>query len=85
LRKTFLKEHRPATYTAFLITGRLSEHLAETDCLARERVQLLTEGLAKALGVTETMKAVDSMMWTGLMNNIKASAEEVVLSKVIFA
>jgi hypothetical protein len=33
---TFLKEHRPATYTAFLLSGKLSEHLAEADGSARE-------------------------------------------------
>ncbi len=43
LRKTFLKEHRPATFTTFLLSGRLSEHLAETDRLAREQVRLQTD------------------------------------------
>ena len=85
LRKPFLKEHRPATYTAFLLSGKLSEHLAEADGSARERVRLLTERLAKAQGVTEALKAADLMMWTGRMNNIRACAEEVVLSEVVYA
>ena len=85
LRKTFLKEHRPATYTAFLLLGKLSEHIAETDRSARESVRLLTERLAETQGVTETLKATDSMMWTARMNNIRACAEEIVLAEVIYA
>ena len=85
LRKTFLKEHRPATYTAFLLSGKLSEHLVETDRSSRERVRLLTERLAKAQGVSEALKAADPMMWTGRMNNIRACAEEVALSEVVYA
>lgn len=85
LRKTFLKEHRPATYTAFLLSGRLSEHLAETDRSARERVRLLTERLAVKQCVSEALKAAEQMMWTGRMNNIRACAEEVVLAEVVYA
>jgi hypothetical protein len=85
LRKTFLKEHKPATYAALLLSGRLSEHLSETDYTARERVRLLTEQMAQAQGVTEALKASDPMEWTGRMNNIRACAKEVILAEVVFA
>lgn len=38
---------------------------------------------AKAEGVTEELKAADPQRWTGLMNNLKHSAEETVLSDLI--
>ena len=40
--------------------------------------------MAKAEGVTEELKAADPQRWTGLMNNLKHSAEEAVLSDLIY-
>ena len=39
--------------------------------------------LMKRNGVTEELKASDPMMWTGLMNNLKHQAEEVILAELI--
>ena len=41
--------------------------------------------MAQAEGVTEELKAADPMRWTGLMNNIKQSAEETVLQELIYS
>ena len=41
--------------------------------------------MAQAEGVTEELKATDPMRWTGLMNNFRHSAEELVLSDLIYA
>ena len=41
--------------------------------------------MAKAEGVTEALKATDPLRWTGLMNNLRHSAEELVLSDLIYA
>ena len=35
-------------------------------------------------GVTEELKAQDQMEWVRLMNNIKASAEEMVLREILY-
>ena len=35
-------------------------------------------------GVTEELKVQDQMKWVGLMNNIKASAEEMVLREILY-
>ena len=35
-------------------------------------------------GVTEELKACGPMCWVGLMNTLKAQAEEIVLSEIIF-
>ncbi len=81
LRKQFLKEHRSARYQYLLLTGKLTEHLNQIDQEAREQVEMLMEQMAEKQGVTEELKAQDQMKWVRLMNNIKASAEEIVLKK----
>lgn len=80
----FLKAHRRGTYTTLLTQGRLNEYLYHIDCQAREQVELYTRQMAKRLGITEELKAADPMTWVGLMNGIKASAEEIVLQEVVY-
>ena len=41
--------------------------------------------MMKSAGVTEQLKATDQMKWVGLMNNIKHSAEEIILSELIYS
>ena len=82
LRKQFLKEHRSARYQYLLLTGKLNEHLNQTDQEAREQGEMLMEQMTEKQGVTEELKAQDQMKWVRLMNNIKASAEEIVLKNL---
>ena len=84
LRKQFLKEHRSASYQYLLLTGKLTEHLNQIDQEAREQVETLMEQMTEKQGVTEELKAQDQMEWVRLMNNIKASAEEIVLKNMIY-
>ena len=85
MRKQFLKEHRSARYQYLVLTGKLTEHLEETDRTAREQIQTIVGKMAKTEGITEVMKAKDPQRWTGLMNNLRHSAEEIVLPEVIFS
>ena len=84
LRKQFLKEHRSARYQYLLLIGKLNEHLNQTDQEAREQVETLMEQMTEKRGVTEELKAQDQMERVRLMNNIKASAEEIVLKNMIY-
>ena len=36
-------------------------------------------------GVTEELKATDMMRWIGLMNNIRACADEIVLNDIVYS
>ena len=83
LRKQFLKEHRSARYQYMLLTGKLNEHLNQIDQEVREQVETLMEQMIEKQGVTEELKAQDQMKWVRLMNNIKASAEEIVLKNLV--
>ncbi len=84
LRKQFLKEHRLAKYQYLLLTGKLTEHLNQIDQESREQVEMLMEQMAEKQGVTEELKVQNRTKWVRLMNNIKASAEEMVLKEILY-
>ena len=84
LRKQFLKEHRSAKYQYLLLTGKLTEHLNQIDQEAREQVEMLMKQMAEKKGVTEELKVQDQMKWVRLMNNIKVSAEEIILKNTVY-
>ena len=84
LRKQFLKEYRSARYQYLLLTGKLNEHLNQTDQEAREQVEMLMKQMVEKQGVTEELKAQDQMKWVRLMINIKSSAEEIVVKNTIY-
>ena len=84
LRKRYLKEHKRGWYSSLLLAGKLDAHLAEIDRTCTERVDLITNQLARREGVTEVLKAADQMEWVRRMNNIRARAEEIVLSELVY-
>lgn len=85
LRHRYLKQNRRVLYSQLLTSGKLGTHLAEIDISANDMMERLVKQMAKAQGVTERLKADDMMKWVGLMNNIRASAEEIVLNDLIYA
>ena len=40
MRKTYLKEHRPAMYSLYMLEGRLTEHLNAVDDEAQKRMDI---------------------------------------------
>ena len=85
LRRQYLKKHRRVLYTNLKTSCRLTEHLAEIEQTAKAMVARSVQKMAEAEGLTEQMKETDPMRWTGLMNNLKHSAEEQVLKDLIYA
>ena len=85
LRRKFLKENRRITYTNLLTSGKLNSHLAEIEQTALSRMDQVVAQMAKTEGVTEELKATDPLRWTGLMNNLKHSAEELVMNDLIYS
>ena len=80
----FIKKHRKGTYTTQLTEGRLNEHLHNIDVQAREQIESYIAQLALKMGATENLKATDPMRWVQMMNNIKVSAEGIVLKEVVY-
>ena len=84
LRKTYLQEHRPILWNQMILSEKLYPHLRETDETANRRLEQMMPTLMQSAGVTEALKASDPMKWVGLMNNLKAQAEEVILTELIY-
>ena len=85
LRHRYLKEHKRVLFFQLLTSGKLGYHLEEIDNSATNMFDLLEKQMAEKQGVTENLKATDQMKWVGLMNNIRACAEEIVLNDLICA
>ena len=84
MRQRYIKEHRTVLWNHLVLTGTLYDHLHEIETAAQSRIDLMLPKLAAEAGATESLKAADPLKWTGLMNNCKAQAEEVVLSELIY-
>ena len=68
-----------------VLTGELKAHCLQIQEQAEQRMDFLTQQMAKAEGVDEALKAADQMKWVGLMNSIRHSAEETVLTELIYS
>lgn len=84
MRQRFLREHQNGIYTGMMLSGKLNVHLQEIDQQAHEMVERMVTQMAQQQNVTERLKREDPLRWVGMMNNIKASAEEVVLNDLIY-
>ena len=60
------------------------QHCAEIEAAVRRRLDLIIPQLAEGAGATEELKAADPMQWVGLMNSLKAQAEEIILSELVY-
>jgi hypothetical protein len=85
MRKRYLEQRRDGTFTALVLSGKLTEHLLEIDRAAREQLEATVSHLAAAEGVTESLKVRDQMEWLRRMNSIRNRAEEIVISEIIYS
>ena len=85
MRKNYLKEHRPVLYNSLLLSEKLYPHLLEIERTATARLERMLPELMKSAGVTENLKSSDPMRWVGLMNGLKAQAEETILTELIYS
>ena len=85
MRKKYLQEHRPVLWNSLILSEKLYPHLREIDETANRQLEQMMPALMQSAGVTEALKASDPMTWVGLMNSLKAQAEEVILTELIYA
>ena len=84
LHLKYLQKHRKGRYTNLLLEGALNQRLYEIDVEAKTMVENIITRLADERGIDENLKTRDMLRWVAEMNNIKASAEEIVLREVVY-
>ena len=84
LHLEYLKNHRKGRYTNLLLEGVLNQRLYEINVEAKTMVESIISRLATERGIDENFKYHDMLRWVAEMNNIKASAEEIVLREVVY-
>ena len=84
IRLNYLKEYKKADYTIMLMNGTLNTHIKEIQETADNRAQQIISELKVKSDLTEDMKNTDMFYWVGTMNSIKAQAEEIAFSELIY-
>jgi len=84
MRCEYLKSYHKVKYMDLLLSGELNEYLHGIDKECYERMELLIGQMKEREGVTEQLKADNQMKWVGMLNNIRSSAEEIVLSELVY-
>ena len=79
----YIKQHRRGRYTTLLTEGKLNARLHDIDLEANGMLETIIPRLATERGIDENLKSHDMLRWVAEMNNIKASAEEIVLREVV--
>ena len=80
----YIKQYRRGRYTTLLTEGKLNARLHEIDLEANEVLENIISRLVTERGIDENLKALDMLCWVAEMNNIKATAEEIVLREVVY-
>ncbi len=80
----YIKNHRRGRYTTLLTEGKLNARLHEIDLEAKTMLESIISRLAAERDIDENLKARDMLRWVAEMNNIKSSAEEIILKEVIY-
>jgi hypothetical protein len=84
LHLDYIKQHRKVRYNTLLIEARLNTYLHEIEVQAHSMLDGIIADLARERGIEEELKAHDMLKWVSEMNNIKASAEEIILWEIIY-
>ena len=83
MRLNFLKQQHPVLYHTMLLNGSLYPHLMEVEQTAESRMQQTMEQLLKQNPAPD--KESRQMAWVQHMNSLKAQAEELVLTELIYS
>ena len=84
MHREYLKEYHSIRFNQLVLSGKLWTHLADLNEQAQQRMEILISQIQAAEGVTEDLKATDSMAWAQRMNNIQTRAEEIIREELIF-
>ena len=84
LRLEYIKKYKLGLYFDLLVNDTLNEYLHDIDTTVLEEVQKLIKEIAEKENINEELKQNNQMLWVSKINNIKNTAEEIVLKKYIY-
>lgn len=84
LRLEYIKKYRLGLYFDLLVNDALNEYLHDIDTTVNKIVQELIKEFAEKDNINEELKANNEMIWISKMNNIKNTAEEIILKEYIY-
>ena len=82
-RLKFLREHKKGLYTSLMMKNELQKELSDIERRAKHAEKFLINKMAKEEQIDEQLKEQDQMKWVGLMNNIKRTAVDTVMRKIV--
>ncbi|MFQ9723863.1 MULTISPECIES: TnpV protein [Bacillota] len=83
LRLDYLKVSQPGHLFALRANNELHQHLKEISDQAYQRMEVLMSQMLEKTPAPD--KEQDMMAWVGFMNNLKASAEEIILQEIVYS
>ena len=82
MRLAYLKNQRPVLYNRMLLNGTLWPHLQEVQRAASEQLERTIAALADKFPTPD--KERSQLFWAAHMNGLKAQAEEIILSELVY-
>ena len=82
MRRTFLEQNKPMLFNDMVLTETLFPHLLEVQQTCEKRMDLLMAELLVKNPAPD--KATQQFAWVAHLNSLKAQAEELVVSELIY-
>ena len=82
MRRTFLEQNNPMLFNDMILAETLFPHLWEVQQSCEKRMELLMADLLAKNPSPD--KATQQLAWVAHMNSLKAQAEEIVASELIY-
>ena len=83
MHRDFLRNNKKVVFSIMLTQGTLYHYLAEIDKQAEDMFSQLVSDMVKAEDVTEQLKADNQLLWIQKMNNVQATAREIIYNELI--
>ncbi len=80
----YLKNHKKVEYIIMFMNKTLRKHIVETDKQAKSRFEILMKQMLEKNPIDEELKNTNPLEWTGLMNNYRHCAEEIIFKELIY-
>ena len=80
----YIRQYRKVFYTNLLTSGKLNSYLADIDAQAKDMFFRLVEQMAERENIMEKLKAENTALWIGRMNNIRACVTEIIEKEILY-